>query len=317
MCDYPSRTRSDQDEMTTDQIKSLLSEIAALPCSGVSFYGGEPLLRSDLVQLIEFAARLGLMIHVNTNGYLLDADLADKIIRAGTDVITMSLDGDNPETHDRQRGRDGAFVKVINAIRHVLKIRSAVGASTRLAVTTTITRNNINEAIGIVELTRKLGVDFITVFEAQELEMLSNAFDESERSQLLQINTELIKLKRKYPNFIDNSKDYLEIARKILTGKEVRLKCFAPYTDIFFGPYGDIFPCDPLLGLNRPSGRYEPGKLRELWYSKKYQAKRDELSNCGLCNHMCHRELSLAFNRLWIFPRPKISPSAINIRDGL
>ena len=316
MCDYPSRTRSDRKEMTTDQIKSLLGEIASLPCGGVSFYGGEPLLRPDLVELIEYANNLGLMIHLNTNGYLMDTKLADKIIRAGVDVITLSLDGSNPETHDHQRGRDGAFDGVVNAIRNILKARTVLKTNTKIAVTATITSHNISEVREIVELARELGTDCITIFEAQRLETLPNAFDLEERNQLLQVNRTLFDLKDKYPNFIDNSKSYLKIVRKLLLGEDVRLKCFAPYTDLFIGPYGNLFPCDPLLGLNRPSGKYEPGKLREIWYSKDYQEKRDKLSDCGLCNHMCHRELSLTFNKLWIFPRPKISSTAINIRDG-
>lgn len=317
MCDYPSRTRSDRKEMTTDQIKSLLGEIADLPCSGVSFYGGEPLLRPDLVELIEYASNLCLMIHLNTNGYLLTAQLADKIIQAGVDVITLSLDGADYETHDRQRGRDGSFNGVVNAIRNIIDARTRLNANTKIAVTTTITPNNINEVTEIVEFARKLKIDCITIFEAQRLETLSNDFNFKEQQQLLQVNNTLLNLKRKYPDFIDNSESYLKIVRKLLTGEEVRLKCFAPYTDLFIGPYGNLFPCDPLLGLNRPSGKYEQGKLRELWYSKKYQKERDELSDCGLCNHMCHRELSIAFNRLWIFSRPKISSTAINIRDGV
>lgn len=312
MCDYPSRVRPDREEMTTDQVKSLLDEIAALSCRGVSFYGGEPLLRPDLIPLIEYANRFGLMIHLNTNGFLLDPDMAEKIVRAGVNIVSLSLDGATPQTHDRQRGRAGAFEKVVGAIRNLREAREALNAPTRIAVTTTITPYNINEIIQVVELTRGLGADCLTVFEAQELETLPNAFKAEDKNSLLRINTELLALKKQYPDFIDNSEATLRISRKILLGEEARLKCFAPYTDIFFDPYGKIYPCDPLLGRNQPLGRYQPGKLKDFWYSRTYQEKRDQLSDCGLCNHLCHRELSLVFNKLWFLPRPRISPDAIN-----
>ncbi len=315
MCDYPSRVSSNQKEMTTDQIKSLLDEIAALPSSGVSFYGGEPLLRPDLEQLIFHADRLGLMIHVNTNGYRLDAARAEAIVRAGADVISLSLDGANHNTHDRQRGQIGAFVGVTEAIGHIIKARTASGRDTKVAVSTTVTPHNINEISDIIELTRRLGADCITVFEAQPLATLANAFTLQDRDRLLEINTNLFNLKNQYPDYIDNSRAYLKIVRKLLLEEEVRFKCFAPYTDLFISPYGEVFPCDPLLGLNRPIGKFEPGKLRRLWYSQEYQKKRNELSDCGLCNHQCHRELSSAFDRFWLRPRPKISSQAIKI-DG-
>ncbi|MDP8236066.1 MAG: radical SAM protein [Candidatus Erginobacter occultus] len=312
MCDYPNRVRPDRGEMTTGQIKSLLDEIAALPVSGVSFYGGEPLLRTDLIELIEYARQFGLMIHLNTNGYLLDPIMAERIIGAGVDIVSLSLDGATPETHDRQRRREGAFDKVIDAIGHLRAARKSFNARTKIAVTATITPCNIEEIIQIVELARRIGADCVTVFEAQELETLPNAFTEAEKTQLLRINTALLTLKKKYPDFIDNSEAYLQISRKILRGEETRLKCFAPYTDIFFDPYGKIYPCDPLLGRNKPFGAFRPGQLKDFWYSKTYQKKRDRLSNCGLCNHLCHRELSLVFNKLWFLPRPRISPDAIN-----
>lgn len=310
MCDFPARAEPDRPEMDTARAKELISEIAALGTSGISFYGGEPLLRNDLVELVAWAGSLGLTIHLTTNGYLMTRGLAEDLISAGVNLFTISLDGATAEVNDRQRGVAGAFQRAVEAIGHIRAAREKLKLDTRLAVASTLTPDNLGELDDLIALVRRLGVDSYTVFEAQTLATLPNQFSSGEMSQLRRINDALRGYKSRFPDFIDNSQTYLRLVEKMLAGKAVRLKCFAPYTDIFIDPYQMVFPCTYFLGLNQPIGKLIPGKLSEFWSSADYKKTRKSLARCGRCNYLCHRELSLLFNRAWPLEKPVISSFA-------
>ncbi len=299
MCDFPSRHRPDSREMSTSQIKDLLNELAELPSSGVSFYGGEPLVRPDVIELMEHAHRTGMLVHLATNGYLIDREMAGRIIRAGTDAVSVSLDGATAPVHDRQRGAGGAYERAVNAIRYLAESKRSSGAAVRIVATTILTPDNLEETGEIVNLGMSLGADSHTLYEAQPLLSISNKLNVEEITRFREANRMIGRLKSEYPDYIDNSIEYIRIVDRLLAGKSVRLKCFAPYTDLFIDPYGNLYPCNHLLGMDMPQGRYQPGRLKELWYSDDYQKARNRLTDCADCDYMCHRELSLIFNRFW------------------
>lgn len=97
-------------EATTHELKQRLLECSNLGCSLSSFTGGEPLLRKDIVKLLEFSSKnIGLFTGMVTNGILLDKKL-DEISRY-TDFLAVSFDVNDKETFNRTRGVD-AFEKV-------------------------------------------------------------------------------------------------------------------------------------------------------------------------------------------------------------
>jgi len=116
MCNFPGRARRDTPEMSTGRARQIIGELARMGASGISFYGGEPLLRNDIVELTAHAHSLGLMTHIPTNGMLLSIETAQALVRAGADLISVSLAGGIAETHDRQRGVPGAFHAVQRAV---------------------------------------------------------------------------------------------------------------------------------------------------------------------------------------------------------
>ncbi|MDH3742270.1 MAG: radical SAM protein, partial [Hyphomicrobiales bacterium] len=105
------------DELTTDEVKGVLSDIASLsPECMVVLTGGEPLLRQDIETLAQHAAGLGLMVVVGSNGILLTPERARKLKTAGVAGIGISVDSLDPAKHDAFRGRKGAWIKTMAAI---------------------------------------------------------------------------------------------------------------------------------------------------------------------------------------------------------
>ncbi|OGS17888.1 MAG: hypothetical protein A2219_01775 [Elusimicrobia bacterium RIFOXYA2_FULL_50_26] len=106
------------DEVTTEQIKKLLDEAAALGIPKVDFFGGEPLIREDIVELTRYGAKKGLYMSVTTNAWLLTKEVAAQLKRAGIGCINISLDSVSEEKHDSLRGLPGLYKKAINGVRY-------------------------------------------------------------------------------------------------------------------------------------------------------------------------------------------------------
>ena len=114
-CDHCYRNsgmRSDE-ELNTEEAKQLLDEIAKAKFKIMIFSGGEPLMRKDLVVLVEYASSLGLRPVLGSNGTLLTSELALKLKKAGAMGIGISLDSIHPEKHDRLRQYAGAWREAI------------------------------------------------------------------------------------------------------------------------------------------------------------------------------------------------------------
>ncbi len=102
-------------ELSHDEGRSLLDDLAAFGVPGVLFSGGEPLTRSDTPELIGYAQSLGLACTLSTNGLLIDDAMADRLSQLGLRYVGISIDG-NPARHDRLRGQPGAFDQTVAAI---------------------------------------------------------------------------------------------------------------------------------------------------------------------------------------------------------
>jgi len=81
------------DELSTDQCKAVLDDLASFQVPAVLFSGGEPMVRSDLFELAAYARSLGLHVVLSTNGTLIDAQVAKRFVELEFAYIGISLDG--------------------------------------------------------------------------------------------------------------------------------------------------------------------------------------------------------------------------------
>ena len=127
-CDLPRRRQRLAPEVASD----LVDQFIAL---GVQFFdltGGEPLLYEGLDALVAHVKDRGGWCSVTTNGLELTQQRAERLADAGLDALQMSVDGIG-ETHDRLRGRRGAF----DGVRAALPILSEFPRQRNLAVVLT------------------------------------------------------------------------------------------------------------------------------------------------------------------------------------
>ena len=103
-------------ELTTDEGKKLISDLASFGSPVLLFSGGEPMIREDLPELAEFAVDQGMRVVLSTNGTLLTRELAYTFKKIGVSYVGVSVDG-MEKTHDGFRGVKGAFDMTLKGIR--------------------------------------------------------------------------------------------------------------------------------------------------------------------------------------------------------
>ena len=115
-CYSSSRNIRYSNELTTDEGKKLISDLAAFGSPVLLFSGGEPIIREDLSALAELAVALGMRVVISTNGTLLTKEMAHNLKKIGVSYLGVSIDG-MEKTHDSFRGVKGAFGMTMNGIR--------------------------------------------------------------------------------------------------------------------------------------------------------------------------------------------------------
>lgn len=139
------------DELDTVRCLGLLDEIAAFARPVVILTGGEPLLRPDVYEIAAYGTALGLRMVLATNGTRLDDAVARRLIGAGIQRVSVSLDGLDAASHDAFRQVPGAFD---GALAGIAALRAA---GLEFQINTTVTRENLSQLPGILALAERLG----------------------------------------------------------------------------------------------------------------------------------------------------------------
>lgn len=149
-----SRTETHED-LDTATLRELIRKAAAASVLSINFGGGEPLLRQDLFEIARCATEAGLLVSLNTNGYLLDQDAADKLAQAGVRKVGVSIDSHRPEAHDGFRGVTGSQEKAIAALAHLHM------AGIETSVSTVICRINAGDLAALADMAAGAGATAI------------------------------------------------------------------------------------------------------------------------------------------------------------
>ena len=149
----------DPKELSTDEGKKLLDDIAAMGTPLVIFTGGDPAKRPDLVELVAHAARAGLIVAVTPSGTaLFQKPLLEQLKEAGVARIAVSVDGPDAKTHDAFRGVEGSFEHSIR----ILTDAKQLGIPRQ--INTTLAPHNIDRLDEMAALAKQLEVVLLGVF---------------------------------------------------------------------------------------------------------------------------------------------------------
>ena len=107
-----------EEELSTEEGKKLLSEIAKAGFKIMIFSGGEPLMRPDILELVKYASDLHMIPVFGTNGTLITLDMAKKLKEAGARAMGISLDSLDPKKHDTFRSFPGGWEGAVQGMKN-------------------------------------------------------------------------------------------------------------------------------------------------------------------------------------------------------
>ncbi|MFA7115123.1 MAG: radical SAM protein [Candidatus Omnitrophota bacterium] len=238
-------------EIKTDEVKQILKQLARAGCFHVGFTGGEPLLREDIFEILEFTKSLGLRITILTNGYLIDKKTADKISKLGVNLnkVDISFLGANKETFENITRKPGSFAKVKNAIK-LLRSRNV-----EVMIKPTLMKQNKDEFLRIKKMAEKFGCMY-------KFSPTLNAGSDGSKGPLKYRLSpeEVIKTLESFSLISDKNNRAGEIKR--IKGKKRVFRCGSGCTEASLNPYGELKLCPE---INEPAFDILSRSLEAAW----------------------------------------------------
>ena len=229
-------------ELGTSEAMRVIDEIAAWGPVKITFFGGEPLVRRDLVDLAAHAASRGLRTSLDTTGLLLAAGMAARLREAGIGNVNVSLDSADSAVHDSLRAKTGCFEAAVGAIK------ACVAAGIPCLVSTYASKRALKEKDleRLIALARELGASGVKVL----FPILSGNWRRSEEERL-SLEEEHYLLGLMDPSYV-----YLEDALQMV--KRRGKGCSALERNlVYISPAGDVQPC-PAIPVSFGNLREKP-----------------------------------------------------------
>jgi radical SAM protein with 4Fe4S-binding SPASM domain len=208
-CYIDAKAKKDKNELTTEQARLMIDDLAAFKAPVLLFSGGEPFMRPDMFELGLYAVSRGLRTVISTNGTLITKDAAQKVKEAGFSYVGISLDG-LEATNDTFRKEKGAFQKTLQGIRNC----HAYGV--RAGLRFTINKHNFRDIAGIFDLIEEEGINracfYHLVYAGRGSEMIKDDLTKEQARDVMDLIFErTIRLSRKNGNAeiltVDNHAD--------------------------------------------------------------------------------------------------------------
>jgi radical SAM protein with 4Fe4S-binding SPASM domain len=137
---------ADRSELGTEECFKVIDDIAAFAPECLTILtGGEPLLRRDILEIVQRAADRGLWVVVGTNGVRITENVAKRLAEAGARGLSLSLDALDPDRHDRFRMVRGAWRNTVEGAEILHK------AGLPFIVQTTAGSHNLGELDAIAD----------------------------------------------------------------------------------------------------------------------------------------------------------------------
>lgn len=260
-------------ELSLEESYTLLDELSKNHVQKITFFGGEPFMRKDFLQIVDYAFKKGFFLNVTTNSLLITDDIIKNDLYK-FELVRVSLDGPNAECHEFIRNKKGSFEKTINNIRKMIEQGIDVG------VVTVISHKNIKLLKEMIELLKDLKI------KQWFLPLLSTAGRGSSLDYLtlnpLEVKEFLIEidnLTKDVPFIVNLDLPY----NVLLKCRNPRLKasCPAGITEAAIFANGDVSPCCeiPVIG-----GNIREDSIYNIWNHSKVFV---EFRNRGLVKGKC------------------------------
>lgn len=289
-CGSSAEKKKYDGELTTDEIKNAFKQIANdMDASKIliNVTGGEPLVRKDLCEVMEYATNeLGFHWGMTTNGILLTEENIQKLKRANMETVSISIDG-LEETHNEFRGVPNSYQTIIENIK---KLKQA-GFVKHIQVTTVFHKENINQMEELYQVMLGLGLDSWRLASMDPIGRANENNDLLLDGKKIKRLLDFIKAKK------HNKKLELTYGCPGFLGldyeKEVRKHYFYCRTGINVASIlynGDLFVCPNVPRVKRLiQGNIRTDNFKDVWDNKykEFRSKdRTKSDTCEKCEYL-------------------------------
>ena len=264
-------------ELSTEQWKTALALLRKANIPQVTFTGGEPTLRSDLVELVQAAAWF--VTRLNTNGRLLTPELCAALYQASLDSVQVTLYSAEGNIHNQLVGTNG-FNDTVQGIRHAVEAGLIVSVNTPLCSLNT----HYAETLRFVH---SLGVRYVT---CSGLIPSGSACGQESRAtaltpeQLTDILRQAVDTAEELGMELDfTSPGWLEEETLRSLGLHLIPSCGACLSNMAVTPDGKVVPCQSWLS-DEPLGDLLHDDWADIWNSPRCAAIRAESAKL---EHIC------------------------------
>lgn len=287
-CIYCDRWKIKKNELTTMEALKIIKELGDMRVWMISFNGGEPLLRKDIGILIKAARKMGILVDINTNGFLLKRR-AKELIEAGINTISVSVESDKAKEHDKIRNCKGLFDALEEGINETKKLNKNV----IIKVRANVGKNNYKNLRNYID-SWKNKVDEIVLQPIHECEAnffkinKDLRFNKSDEEEFKEEYLTLIKeykmgnlFYKEFPSFFFNKQDLWK-----------RYLCFAGSFYIQIDPEGNVHPCNEYI---KKVGNLKEKSFKNIWFGKKIKEFRKlvrQHKNKCMCWYNCNGTLN-------------------------
>jgi len=292
-------------KLSFDQMKKLGRELKEIGCGIVHLHGGEPFLYPEILELIEYLKELGVYVQTDTNGLLINKKVAERFVKTGIDSISFSLDAPTRELNDFIRGVNGAYDKLINAI----KLIQAADKDNKIYknINATVSVYNIGHIDKILDVAHTLGISSVTFgnvvsFGKNVKEICDKTFGKKVGSvaymnpdlmvkDKLLIERKIEEIKKKANNLgISVGGLFLSLSPELIISGKRRLNSICNYFlyRCIIDIYGNVYPCD---FLRYPLGNIHQNSLKKILgqnFTEFYDIYRKNWKNLEICEFCCY-----------------------------
>lgn len=274
-------------ELTTTEIKDVLRQLADAGVFFLTISGGEPLLRPDCFEILEYARCLRFNIKLKTNAILIGPQQAESLRQLNIEQIQISIYSHRAEIHDEITKLPGSLQRSLNAIR-LLKAQGL-----KVLISNVLMKQNLGDALELRQLAEELGVGFnIEPTITPKLDGDSSIVNLGLSSRELEECFHTPELVGDVGEFCAHPPP---VDGSVLDG----YSCSAGHTSAYISPRGLVFPC---VQFPIECGNLRENTFTEIWKSsavlKELRSIRvRDLPTCSACSHAgsCTRCPGLAY----------------------
>lgn len=277
----------DHGEMTTAEIKDVLTQLSEAGVFFLTISGGEVMMRRDLFEILEYARGLLFNIRLKTNGVMIREAEAKRICELGVEEIQISVYSHRAEVHDAITKLPGSLRRTTEAIRFL----RAQGL--KVTIGNVLMAGNLDDYEGVIALAEELGVP-------HTVDPTITPKIDGDRSILdLNVKSSALRAIFRDPNLVGNVEEFC--APPPAPGEDIMegYPCSAGHTSCYISPYGDVYPC---VAFPLPSGNVRKQKFLEIWrdsaqLNEVRSIRAKDLTTCSSCSHVgtCTRCPGLAY----------------------